>query len=67
MAFVLRLSPEETESLRELAAREHRSMHEVAMLAIKARIAAAHRAEVIDGLFDAAAVEDAALLDRLAR
>jgi len=42
-------------------------MHEVAVLAIKSRIAATHRAEVIDGLFDAAAAEDAELLDRLSR
>jgi len=67
MAFVLKLSPEETEALRELAAREHRSMHEVAMLAIRSRIAAARRTEVLDQLFDAAAAEDAELLDRLAR
>ena len=67
MAFVVKLSPEDTDALREQAAREHRSMHEVAVLAIKSRIDAAHRAEVIDGLFDAAADEDAELLDRLSR
>lgn len=67
MAFVVKLGPEDTDALREQAAREHRSMHEVAVLAIKSRIAAAHRAEVIDGLFDDAAVEDAELLDRLSR
>lgn len=67
MAFVVRLSPEDTEALREQAAREHRSMHEVAVLAIQARIAADQRAAVLDQIFDAAAAEDAELLDRLAR
>jgi hypothetical protein len=67
MAFVVKLSPEDTEALREQAAREHRSMHEVAVLAIQARIAADRRAAVLDRLFDAAAVEDAELLGRLAR
>ncbi|HEX8303799.1 MAG TPA: hypothetical protein VF612_02900 [Jatrophihabitans sp.] len=67
MAFVVRLSAEETEGLREQAAREHRSMHEVAVLAIRARIAADRRAAVLDGLFDAAASEDAELLHRLAQ
>ena len=67
MAFVLRLTTEETEALREQAAREHRSMHEVAVLAIRARVAADRRAAVLDGLFDGALVEDAELLDRLAQ
>jgi predicted transcriptional regulator len=63
----LKLSPEDTEALRQLAAREHRSMHEVAVLAIQARITADRRAAVLDDLFDAAGAEDAELLDRLAR
>jgi hypothetical protein len=67
MAFVVRLSAEETDSLREQAAREHRSMHEVAVLAIRARIAADRRAAVLDELFDSAANEDAELLKRLAQ
>jgi hypothetical protein len=67
MAFVVKLSPEDTESLREQAAREHRSMHEVAILAIQARIAADRRAAAVDELFDQAAAEDAELLDRLGR
>ena len=67
MAFVVKLTPEDTEALREQAAREHRSMHEVAVLAIKARIAADRRAAVLDELYDAAAAEDAELLDRLAK
>lgn len=67
MAFVVKLSPEDTEALREQAAREHRSMHEVAVLAIKSRINGDRRAAVLDDLFDQAAVEDAELLDRLAQ
>jgi hypothetical protein len=67
MAFVVRLSAEESEDLREQAAREHRSMHEVAVLAIRARIAADRRTAILDDLFDSAASEDAELLDRLAQ
>jgi len=67
MAFVVKLDPEDTEALREQAAREHRSMHEVAVLAIKARIGADRRTAVIDELFDTAAAEDAELLNRLAQ
>jgi hypothetical protein len=53
MASVVRLSTEDTEALREQAAREHRSMHEVAVLAINARIAADRRNAVLDALFEA--------------
>ncbi|WAX58321.1 hypothetical protein M6B22_06025 [Jatrophihabitans cynanchi] len=67
MAFVVKLTPADTEALREQAAREHRSMHEVAVLAIQARIAADRRAAALDELYDATAVEDAELLDRLAK
>lgn len=67
MAFVVKLSPEDTEALREQAVREHRSMHEVAVLAIQGRIAADRRAAVLDQLFDQVAEEDAELLDRLAK
>lgn len=67
MAFVLKLSPEDTEALREQASREHRSMHEVAVLAIKDRVARDRRAAVLDELFDQVASEDAELLDRLSR
>lgn len=67
MAFVVKLSLEDTEALREQAAREHRSMHEVAVLAIKSRIDSDRRAAVLDELFDQAASEDADLLDRLAQ
>lgn len=67
MAFVVRLSSQETEALREQAGREHRSMHEVAVLAIRARVAADRRAAVFDELFDGAVAEDAELIDRLAQ
>lgn len=67
MAFVVRLSPEDTEALREQAMREHRSMHEVAVLAIKDRVDRNRRAAVLDALFDEVVAEDAELLDRLAR
>ena len=67
MAFVVKLNPEGTEALREQAAREHRSMHEVAVLASKSRVNADRRAAVLDELFDRVVVEDAELLDRLAQ
>lgn len=67
MAFVVRLSPEDTEALREQAAREHRSMHEVAVQVIEARVAADRRAALPDELFDTTAAEDGELLGRLAR
>lgn len=57
MAFVVRWSPEETEALRGQAAREHRSMHEVAVLAIRARVDADQRAATLDELFDAAVID----------
>ena len=43
MAFLLRLSDEETELLRAQAELEHRSMHEVARLAVLDRVADADR------------------------
>lgn len=67
MAFVVKLSPEDTEALREQASREHRSMHEVAVLAIKERVGRDRRAAVLDELFDQVATEDAELLDRLSK
>jgi hypothetical protein len=45
MAFVLKLSDEETELLRAQAEREHRSMHEVARLAVLERITTAEQDE----------------------
>ncbi len=66
-AFVVRLSPEDTEALREQATREHRSMHEVAVLAIQARLAADRRNATLDQMFDDVRRDDAELLDRLGR
>jgi hypothetical protein len=45
MAFVLKLTDDETELLRAQAEREHRSMHEVARLAVLERITAAEQDE----------------------
>jgi hypothetical protein len=45
MAFVLKLTDEETELLRAQADREHRSMHEVARLAVLDRVANAEQDE----------------------
>jgi len=48
MAMTLRLSDEETEVLRQLAEREHRSMHEVVRLAILERAQRSeHRTRVL--------------------
>jgi len=63
MPMTLRLSPDETEALRETARRERRSMQDVARTAIaeyvqhRAERRARHLAEIV--------AEDAALLDRL--
>ncbi|MGI8880525.1 MAG: ribbon-helix-helix protein, CopG family [Jatrophihabitans sp.] len=67
MAFLVKLDAENTEALRILAAREHRSMHEVAQLAIKERIDRAGRADLLDEMFDEVAAEDAELLHRLGK
>jgi len=48
MAFVLKLTDEETELLRVQAEREHRSMHEVARLAVLERVSAAAQDEQRD-------------------
>ncbi|HEX5944827.1 MAG TPA: hypothetical protein VFY82_01055 [Acidimicrobiales bacterium] len=48
MAFVLKLTEEETELLRAQAEREHRSMHEVARLAVLDRVADAERVDARD-------------------
>ncbi len=67
MAMTLRLTDEETRLLREQAARESRSMHEVARLAVLARAAAGERAEWIARQVDDIAERDADLLARLAK
>lgn len=67
MAFVVKLDPADTEALRELAARERRSMHDVVVLAVQEKLVAARRAAVLDDLYDEVASEDAELLRRLAQ
>jgi len=67
MAMTLRLTDEETELLRRLAEREHRSMHEVVRLAVVERAArASHEAER-DEILDWADERYADLLDRLSQ
>jgi uncharacterized protein (DUF1778 family) len=67
MAMTLRLTDEETDLLRALAEREHRSMHEVVRLAVLDRARrAGHEAER-DEVLDWAEERYADLLDRLSK
>ena len=61
--MTLRLTPEETEALRETARREHRSMQEVAREAIGAYVTSRSRRR--DELIGRIVAEDAELLRRL--
>jgi predicted transcriptional regulator len=63
MPMTLRLSPEETEALREAARREHRSMQEVAREAIAAYVS--NRTRRRDEHLATIVAEDAELLRRL--
>ena len=63
----MRLTDEERESLRAQAEREHRSMQEVARLAILDRIHSDRRAALLREVVDEVLAEDAELLDRLSR
>ena len=63
MPMTLRLSPEETEALRETARREHRSMQEVAREAIAAYVS--NRTRHRDEHLATIVAEDAELLRRL--
>jgi predicted transcriptional regulator len=63
MPMTLRLSPEETEALRETARREHRSMQEVAREAIAAYVS--NRTRRRDEHLAAIIAEDGELLRRL--
>lgn len=65
--MTLRLSEEETELLRKQAEREHRSMQEVARLAILDRIERDSRSERIRAMGQAVMERDAELMDRLAK
>jgi predicted transcriptional regulator len=63
--MVLRLSDEETELLRQIAEREHRSMHDVALSAVRDRLTERQRRrEQVMATFD---TEHAELLTRLAQ
>ena len=63
--MVLRLSEEETELLRRIAEREHRSMHDVALSAVRDRLTERQRRrEQVMATFD---TEHAELLTRLAQ
>jgi len=61
--MTLRLTPEEAEALRETARREHRSMQEVARIAIDEYVS--RRARRRDAHLAAIVREDAELLRRL--
>jgi predicted transcriptional regulator len=65
MAMTLRLTEEETEALRAQAAREGRSMQEIARTAI--RVYVSRRAVTRDEALRRIVAEDAELLSRLAR
>lgn len=67
MAMTLRLTDEETELLRRLSEREHRSMHEVVRLAVLDRAARAEHEAVRDETLSWAETRYADLLDRLSR
>lgn len=66
MAMTLRLTEEETEILRRQAEREHRSMQEVARLAILERAENSDRDQHVRGLARVVKERHAELLARLA-
>jgi predicted transcriptional regulator len=65
MAMTLRLSDEETESLRQQAEREGRSMHEVVRLAIQERIARQDHSDRVRQAARHVATRHQDVLDRL--
>ena len=67
MAMTLRLTDEETDILRALAEREHRSMQEVVRLAVLDRAARAGHETERDEVLDWAEDRYAALLERLSQ
>ena len=67
MAMTLRLTDEETDILRALAEREHRSMQEVVRLAVLDRAARAGHEVERDDVLDWAEDRYAALLERLSQ
>jgi predicted transcriptional regulator len=67
MAMTLRLTEEETELLRKMAEREHRSMQEVVRLAIVERGAKLDWGEEREEILGWATTRYADLLDRLSK
>jgi hypothetical protein len=67
MAFVLKLTEHETELLRVQAEREHRSMHEVARLAVLDRITSTGQDERRDAFIRDELPDWAPVMDRLSR
>ncbi|HZJ03944.1 MAG TPA: hypothetical protein VFD59_00555 [Nocardioidaceae bacterium] len=65
--FLIRLSDDEREALRRQAATEHRSMQEVARLAVIDRISTAERSTEVRASLERIMARDAELLDRLGR
>ncbi|QLQ09837.1 MAG: ribbon-helix-helix protein, CopG family [Nocardioidaceae bacterium] len=52
MAMTLRLTDEETEALRDRAARENRSMQEVARVAVREYVETHNQAELLERVLD---------------
>lgn len=65
MAMTLRLDPDETEALRRRAARENRSMQDVARQAVRDYIDRTSRADLIDAVMDRELPRYAEALERL--
>lgn len=67
MAMTLRLSDDESTALREQAAREQRSMQEVARQAVREYLEAHGKRAVLDAVLDTELTRYADALDRLGR
>jgi plasmid stability protein len=65
MAMTLRLTDDETEALRKRAARESRSMQDVARQAIRDYVETTSRAELLDDVLDTELPRYAEALERL--
>lgn len=63
--MTLRLDPDETEALRKRAARENRSMQDVARQAVRDYIDRTSRADLIDAVMDRELPRYAEALERL--
>lgn len=66
-AFLIRLSDEEREALREQAELEHRSMQDVARLAVLGRVEARRRSADVRSSLERIMARDSELLDRLSK